>query len=151
MPVFPVDKPIATRAASGKVIQELSKAFQWLVGGAADLAPSTKTLIESATSVSAGSFCGRNLHFGIREHAMAGICNGMTLHGGFRVYASTFFVFSDYCRPSIRLSALMNLPVIYIFTHDSFHVGEDGPTHEPIEHLAALRCKDIDHGQVHQS
>jgi len=140
LPEFPVDKAVATRSASGKVIQELSKAFCWLVGGSADLAPSTKTLIEAAASIRPGAFCGSNLHFGVREHAMGAIINGMTLHGGFRVFGATFFVFSDYCRPAIRLAAIMNLPVIYVFTHDSFYVGEDGPTHEPVEHIASLRC-----------
>lgn len=140
LPEFPVDKAVATRVASGKVIQSLSKAFSWLVGGAADLAPSTKTLIDAAASVKPGAFCGSNLHFGIREHAMGAMMNGIALHGGFRVFGATFFVFSDYCRPAIRLASIMKLPVIYVFTHDSFYVGEDGPTHEPIEHLAALRC-----------
>jgi transketolase len=140
LPAFPADKAVATRSASGKVIQDLSKAFSWLVGGSADLAPSTKTLIEAADSIKPGAFCGSNLHFGVREHAMGAMMNGIALHGGFRVFGATFFVFSDYCRPAIRLAAIMKLPVIYVFTHDSFYVGEDGPTHEPIEHMAALRC-----------
>ena len=140
LPVFAPDKPEATRSASGKVIQELAKALPQLVGGAADLAPSTKTLIDKQADVGPRAYCGRNLHFGIREHAMAAMMNGMTLHRGFRVYGATFFVFADYCRPSIRLACLMKLPVIYIFTHDSFYVGEDGPTHEPVEQLASLRC-----------
>jgi transketolase len=140
LPEFPVDTAVATRSASGKVIQELSKAFSWLVGGSADLAPSTKTLIDAADSIKPGAFCGSNLHFGVREHAMGAIINGMTLHGGFRVFGATFFVFSDYCRPAIRMAAIMKLPVIYVFTHDSFYVGEDGPTHEPVEHIASLRC-----------
>ncbi len=133
-------KPIATRSASGKMIQTLAAELPWLVGGSADLAPSTKTLMDKQASVKPGEFAGRNLHFGIREHAMAAIMNGMTLHGGFRVYGATFFVFSDYCRPSVRLAAIMSLPVIYVFTHDSFYVGEDGPTHEPVEHTASFRC-----------
>lgn len=140
LPTFPVDKPIATRVASGKTIQSLTQALPWLVGGSADLAPSNKSFIDGSASVGPLSFGGRNLHFGIREHAMCGMLNGMTLHGGLRVYGATFFVFSDYCRPSIRLACLMNIPVIYVFTHDSFYVGEDGPTHEPVEHLASLRC-----------
>jgi len=140
MPVFDVAKPEATRVSSGKVIQKLAKAMPWFVGGSADLSPSTKTLIDGAASVLPGQFEGRNLHFGVREHAMAAALNGMSLHGGFRVYGATFFIFSDYCRPSIRLSAIMGLPVTYVFTHDSFYVGEDGPTHEPIEHLASFRC-----------
>ncbi len=140
MPVFDVAKPEATRVSSGKVIQKLAKALPWLVGGSADLSPSTKTIIDGAASVLPGQFEGRNLHFGVREHAMAAALNGMALHGGFRVYGATFFIFSDYCRPSVRLSAIMGLPVTYVFTHDSFYVGEDGPTHEPIEHLASFRC-----------
>jgi transketolase len=126
--------------SSGKVIQKLAKAMPWFVGGSADLSPSTKTFIEGMPSVLPGQFEGRNLHFGVRELAMAAILNGMTLHGGFRVFGATFFVFSDYCRPSLRLSAIMGLPVTYVFTHDSFYVGEDGPTHEPIEQLASFRC-----------
>jgi transketolase len=140
LPVFPVDKPLATRIASGKVIQELAKAFPWFVGGSADLAPSTKTFIDGSPSIAPNAFCGSNFHFGIREHGMGSILNGITLHGGFRVFGATFYVFSDYCRPTIRLAAIMKLPVIYVFTHDSFYVGEDGPTHEPVEHTAALRC-----------
>lgn len=138
LPTF--DKPIATRAASGKVIQSLARAMPWLVGGSADLAPSNKTLMTEHASVSSGNYGGRNLRFGIREHAMAGILNGMALHGGFRVFGATFLVFLDYCRPAVRLGALMGLPITYVFTHDSFYVGEDGPTHQPIEHLASLRC-----------
>jgi len=140
LPTFDLEKPLATRLASAKIQQAIAAAVPWLVGGSADLAPSTKTLIEGAESVIPNKYDGRNLHFGIREHAMCSILNGMSLHGGFRVYGATFFVFSDYCRPSIRLAAIMKRPVIYIFTHDSFYVGEDGPTHEPVEHLASLRC-----------
>lgn len=140
LPEFPVDKPVATRSASGKVMQALARAMPQLVGGAADLSPSTKTHLDEYASVAPGSFAGRNLHFGVREHAMTAVLNGMALHGGFRVFGATFFVFLDYCRPSVRLAAIMGLPVIYVFTHDSFYVGEDGPTHEPVEHLASLRC-----------
>jgi transketolase len=140
MPVFEVDKPVATRVASGKIMQKIAKALPWVVGGAADLAPSTKTYLDGYPSVMPGAFEGRNLHFGIREHGMAAALNGMQLHGGFRVFGSTFFIFSDYCRPSVRLSAIMGLPVVYVFTHDSFYVGEDGPTHEPVEHLASFRA-----------
>lgn len=140
VPSFDVTKPIATRQASAKVIQSMAAAVPWLVGGAADLAPSTRTLIDGSESVGPARYTGRNLHFGVREHAMAAMLNGMALHGGFRVYGATFFVFADYCRPSIRLAALMKLPIIYVFTHDSFYVGEDGPTHEPVEHIASLRC-----------
>jgi len=140
LPSFEVGSAVATRSASGKVIQSMAAAVPSLIGGSADLAPSTKTLIDDAGSVGAGSFGGKNLHFGIREHAMGSIMNGIALHGGFRVFGATFFVFADYCRPTIRLAALMGLPVIYVFTHDSFYVGEDGPTHQPIEQLASLRC-----------
>jgi len=140
LPVFDPAKPIATRSASGVVINALAPHLPQLVGGSADLAPSTMTMIKNEGDVGPGQFSGRNFHFGIREHAMAAAMNGIALHGGFRVFGGTFFVFSDYCRPSIRLAALMKLPVIYVFTHDSFYVGEDGPTHQPVEHLAALRC-----------
>jgi len=140
LPQFDPAKAVATRSASGSVIQAVAGAVPQLVGGAADLAPSTKTLINEADSVSPGHFAGRNLHFGVREHGMGSVMNGMALHGGLRVYGSTFFVFTDYFRPAIRLAAMMRLPVIYVLTHDSFFVGEDGPTHQPVEHLAALRC-----------
>ena len=139
-PPFNVGTAIATRSASGKVMQELAKVVPQLVGGSADLAPSTKTLLDAEGHVGPGTFCGRNLHFGVREHAMASMMNGMALHGGLRVYGATFFVFLDYCRPAVRLAAIMGLPVIYVFTHDSFYVGEDGPTHQPVEHLASLRA-----------
>ncbi len=111
----------------------------WLVGGSADLAPSTLTLIDGGGDFEAGGYGGRNLHFGIREHAMGAILNGMAL-SGLRAFGATFFVFTDYMRPAIRMAALMGLPAIYIFTHDSIGVGEDGPTHQPIEQLAALRA-----------
>lgn len=138
--VTPDAKPIATRQASGKTINALAKSFPWLVGGSADLAPSTNTLISGGGSIAAGDFAGRNIHFGVREHGMGGIMNGMALHGGFRVYGATFLVFSDYMRGAVRLAALSHIPVIYVFTHDSIFLGEDGPTHQPVEHLAALRC-----------
>jgi transketolase len=140
LPAFDPAKPEATRISSGRVLQAMAQAVPQLVGGAADLSPSTKTLINNGGDVLPGQFAGRNLHFGVREHAMASMLNGMALHGGLRVYGSTFFVFLDYCRPAVRLAALMKLPVIYVFTHDSFYVGEDGPTHEPVEHIASLRC-----------
>jgi transketolase len=140
LPVFDPAKALSTRVASGAVINALAPHLPQLAGGAADLAPSTMTLIKGAEDVGPGAYGGRNFHFGIREHAMAAAMNGLALHGGFRVFGGTFFVFSDYCRPSLRLAALMKLPVIYVFTHDSFYVGEDGPTHEPVEHIAALRC-----------
>lgn len=140
LPTFETGSAVATRSSAGSVLNHLAPHLPQLVGGSADLAPSTKTLLEGSDSVTPGSFAGRNLHFGVREHAMASMMNGMALHGGWRVYGATFFVFADYCRPAIRLAALMGLPVIYVFTHDSYNVGEDGPTHQPIEHLASLRC-----------
>lgn len=139
LPEFDPGKPVATRNASHKILQGLAKALPHLVGGSADLAPSNKSLMEGCGDVGPHDFAGRNLHFGIREHAMGAILNGMALHGMFRVYGSTFFVFTDYFRPSIRMACMMHLPVIYVLTHDSFYVGEDGPSHEPIEHIAALR------------
>jgi transketolase len=129
----------ATRALSGMVLQKIAALMPALVGGSADLAPSNNSDIKGSPSVQAGSFGGRNMHFGIREHAMGAVINGMALYGCFIPYGATFLVFSDYCRPAVRLSALMNLQSIYIFTHDSFFVGEDGPTHQPIEHIASLR------------
>jgi len=130
----------ATRALSGKVLQRAAEILPGLVGGSADLAPSNKTMIKDSPSISSGDFSARNLHFGVREHAMAAMLNGMALSGGLIPYGGTFLVFSDYMRPSIRLAAMMELPVIYVFTHDSIFVGEDGPTHQPIEHLAVLRA-----------
>jgi transketolase len=129
----------ATRNSSGEIINRIAGVLPNLIGGSADLAPSTKTLIKGSTDYSASDRRGRNLRFGVREHAMAAIANGIALYGGLRVYTATFFVFTDYMKPAMRLSALMNLPVIYVLTHDSIGVGEDGPTHQPIEHLAALR------------
>ena len=130
----------ATRNTSHTVINRLAKLLPNLVGGSADLAPSTKTLIKDGGDYSADNRAGRNLHFGVREHAMGAIANGMALHGGLRVYCATFFVFSDYMKYAIRLSAIMGLPVTYVLTHDSIGVGEDGPTHQPIEQLAGLRA-----------
>ena len=129
----------ATRATSGEMLNRLAALLPNLVGGSADLAPSNKTYLKNAGDYSAENRLGRNFHFGVREHAMAAICNGMTLHGGLRVFCGTFFVFSDYMKHAMRLAALMGIPVIYVLTHDSIGVGEDGATHEPIEHLAALR------------
>ncbi|CAH2031765.1 transketolase [Trichlorobacter ammonificans] len=129
----------ATRALSGAVLQKAAALVPALVGGSADLAPSNNSDIKGAGSVQVGTFAGRNLHFGIREHAMGAVCNGMALYGCFIPFGATFLVFSDYCRPAVRLSALMQQQVIYIFTHDSYAVGEDGPTHQPIEHTASLR------------
>ncbi len=140
LPTFDPAKAVATRTASGTVMNALAPALPFLVGGSADLAPSTMTYLKGLGDIGPGSFGGRNFHFGVREFGMTAIMNGIALHGGFRVFGATFFVFTDYCRPAIRLAALMKLPVIYVFTHDSFYVGEDGPTHEPVEHLAAMRC-----------
>jgi transketolase len=142
LPTFPPDqKGLASRDSSGKVLNILAQNVPWLLGGAADLAPSTKTRLtfEGAGDFLAENRAGRNLHFGVREHTMGSILNGLS-HCKVRPYGSTFLIFSDYCRPAIRLSALMELPVIYIFTHDSIGVGEDGPTHQPVEQLASLRA-----------
>jgi transketolase len=132
-------KSQATRGSSGKVLQPLAERIPNLLGGSADLGPSNKTEIDGADSLLPGTLGGRNLHFGVREHAMGSILNGMALHGGVRVYGGTFLIFSDYMRPAIRLAALMGLPVTYVFTHDSIGLGEDGPTHQPVEQLLALR------------
>ncbi len=134
------DKAMATRAASGSVINALAAIMPELIGGSADLASSNNTMVKEEDPVTAGEFGGRNLWFGVREHAMGSIMNGMCLHGGIRPYGGTFFTFSDYMRPAIRLAALMRQPTIYVFTHDSIFLGEDGPTHQPVEHLAALRA-----------
>jgi transketolase len=140
LPSFsPEDGKIATRDASGKAINAIAKGIPYFLGGSADLASSNKTLIKDSLNFKSGQYEGRNIWFGVREHAMAAIMNGMMLHGGVKVYGGTFFVFADYLRPALRLSALMDLPVIYVLTHDSIAVGEDGPTHEPIEHLPAMR------------
>jgi transketolase len=142
LPTFAPDpRGIASRDSSGRVLNAIAQRVPWLMGGSADLTPSTKTRItlEGVGDFSAEQEGGRNLHFGIREHAMGSILNGMS-HCKIRPYGSTFLIFSDYCRPAIRLSALMELPVIYIFTHDSIGVGEDGPTHQPVEQLASLRA-----------
>src|SRR5216684_6870497 len=141
LPEFPADpKGLATRESSAKVLNAVAKNIPWLIGGAADLAPSTKTRLtfEDAGDFSAENYAGRNFHFGIREHAMGAIVNGMSLVK-VRPFGSGFFTFVDYMRGSLRLSALMELPVIYVFTHDSIGLGEDGPTHQPIEHLAHMR------------
>ena len=135
----PGGKEIATRVASGKVLNAIAGRLPELLGGSADLAPSCKTLIEGSGDLTAAAPGERNLRFGIREHGMAAILSGLALHGGIRPYGSTFLVFADYMRPAIRLAAMMGLPVIYVFTHDSIWVGEDGPTHQPVEQLAALR------------
>jgi len=132
-------KPIATRSASGMVLNALAPVIENLTGGSADLAPSNKTELDGEPDQSSEFPGGRYIRFGVREHAMGAICNGLALHGGLRPFAATFLVFSDYMRPSIRLAALMKLPVIYVFTHDSIAVGEDGPTHQPVEHTMSLR------------
>ena len=141
LPVFdPADKPVATRVASGQVINALAPVVGNLLGGSADLAPSTKTVIKGSGDLRGkGADCGRNVHFGVREHAMGAMVNGMALHGGLIPYGATFFVFSDFMRPALRLAALMQTKSIFVFTHDSLGVGEDGPTHQPVEHLMALR------------
>lgn len=129
----------ATRSASGAALQELAKAIPNMIGGSADLGPSNNSQIKDSGFISSSDYNERNIHFGVREFAMAAISNGIALHGGLKPFCATFFVFSDYMKPAMRLAALMNLPVTYILTHDSIGVGEDGPTHEPIEHLAMLR------------
>jgi transketolase len=139
-PQFGVGDRIATRSAGGKILNAVAEAVPNLVGGAADLAPSTKTSLSGMGDFQRESYGGKNFHFGVREHGMGAIVNGIALHGGFRPFCSTFFVFTDYMRPPIRLAAMMKLPVIYVFTHDSIFVGEDGPTHQPVEHLAAMRA-----------
>ncbi len=141
LPEFEPDpKGIATRAASGKVINALAERLPELVGGSADLTPSNNTWINSSTAFQADNRLGRYLHFGVREHGMGAVINGMTLHGGVIPYCGTFLVFSDYMRPAVRISALSHIPSIWVYTHDSIGLGEDGPTHQPVEHLAALRA-----------
>jgi transketolase len=139
IPDFAQSGPIATRSASGQVLNAIAGKVFNLIGGSADLAPSNKTIINTSHDFQKNSPDGRNIRFGVREHAMGAILSGMALHKGIRPYGGTFLVFADYMRPSIRLAALMKLPVIYVFTHDSIAVGEDGPTHQPVEHLASLR------------
>ena len=134
------DKPIATRSASGKVLQKAAALVPSLCGGSADLAPSTMTILQECGHIAKGDLSGRNLHFGVREHGMGAILNGMALYGGLIPYGATFLVFSDYMRASIRLACMMKARVIYVFTHDSIFVGEDGPTHQPVEQVAALRA-----------
>jgi len=141
LPAFTAqDGSVASRAASGKVINALGPKLPELIGGSADLAPSTLTLMKDAGDFEAGAYQGRNLHFGIREHGMGAILNGMALHGGVLPFGATFLIFSDYMRPAIRLAALMEQHVIYVFTHDSIGLGEDGPTHQPVEMLSTLRA-----------
>ena len=139
-PGFEVGKMLATRAAMGELFEEMAEAVPNFIGGAADLVESTKTEIHSSTRFSKADRTGRNIAFGIREHAMGAAVNGMAAHGGLRPYGATFFVFSDYMRPALRISALMEVPSIWVYTHESVFLGEDGPTHQPIEHLASLRA-----------
>jgi transketolase len=138
-PTFEPGESVATRNAAGDTLRAIAPKIPTLIGGSADLAPSTKTIMDDYEHIRADDFEGRNLHFGVREHAMGGILNGLSLHKGYRPFGATFLVFSDYMRPSIRIAAIMEQPIIYVFTHDSVFVGEDGPTHQPIEHVAALR------------
>ncbi|WP_423410166.1 transketolase [Heyndrickxia sp. MSNUG] len=140
IPVYEDGKSLASRASSGEALNGIAKNLPYLVGGSADLAGSNKTMIKGTGDFFPGSFEGRNIWFGVREFAMGAAMNGMALHGGLKVFGGTFFVFSDYLKPAIRLAALMGLPVTYVFTHDSIAVGEDGPTHEPVEQLAGLRA-----------
>ena len=138
-PVFESGTQMATRNANGSVIQAIAKALPQVVGGSADLAGSNKTTIKGSAHWSGKDFSGRNIHFGVREHAMASICNGLSLHGGVQPFCATFLVFHDYMRPAVRLASIMHQPVIFIYTHDSIYVGEDGPTHQPIEQLESMR------------
>jgi transketolase len=141
LPSFPADvKGTATRGVSGTILNTVAPVLSNLIGGSADLAPSNKTFIKGEEVFQGGHFRGRNFHFGVREHGMGSIMNGMALHGGLIPYGGTFLVFADYMRPPIRLAAMMGLKVIYVFTHDSIGLGEDGPTHQPVEHLSALRA-----------
>jgi transketolase len=140
IPEFEAGKSLATRASSGQVLNAIAPRVPYLLGGSGDLTGSNKTDLKGKSHLTAADFSGRYIHYGVREHGMAGMMNGMALHGGIRPYGGTFLVFSDYMRPSIRLAAMMKLPVIYVFTHDSIGLGEDGPTHQPIEHLMSLRA-----------
>lgn len=141
IPVFKAsDRPIATRVASSKIVNAFSSRVPWLIGGSGDLAPSTKTLMKDTAYFQKGAYTNRNVAWGVREHCMCAATSGIVLHGGLRAFAASFFVFTDYARPAIRLAALMELPVIYVMTHDSIGLGEDGPTHQPMEQLAALRA-----------
>jgi transketolase len=140
LPIFPADaKGLATRDSSGKVLNVLAKSYPWLVGGSADLNPSTKTYLTASSPMRPGDQTGRNIHYGVREHAMGAITNGLAL-SRLRPFSATFLIFSDYERPAIRLSSIMEIPSIHIYTHDSIGVGEDGPTHQPIEQLSSLRA-----------
>lgn len=140
LPEFEAGRQIATRSASGKVLNAIAAHLPTLIGGWADLAPSNKTYLASYGPISKSDFRAHKLHFGVGEHAMGGILNGLALRGGLIPYGGTFLVFCDHMRPSIRLAAMMRLPVIYVLSHDSFFIGEDGPTHQPLEQLATLRA-----------
>lgn len=140
LPTWSVGESLATRTAAGKVENAIAKVVPWLIGGDADLGGSTKTIISDGGSFDGQSGAGRNIHFGVREHAMGSICNGIDYHGGLRPFAATFFCFSDYMRPAVRIAAMNGQPIVYIWTHDSIGLGEDGPTHQPVEHLMALRA-----------
>jgi transketolase len=140
LPAFEVGKEIETRTVSGKVLNTIASRVRTLIGGDADLSSSTKSAIDGEPNFDGASGAGRNIRYGVREHAMTAITNGIAYHGGARAYASTFFIFSDYMRPSVRLAAMNHLPAIYLWTHDSVAVGEDGPTHQPIEQLASFRA-----------
>ncbi len=134
-----IETPISTRKASGASLRKIADEISYLIGGSADLAPSTKTYLDKYNEIQNNQYDGRNLRFGVREHAMGAIASGLSLHGGIRPFTATFLVFSDYMKPAIRMAALMEQPVIYVFTHDSIAIGEDGPTHQPVEHLESLR------------
>ncbi len=140
LPLWDAGDKLATRVASGRALQALAENIPWIAGGDADLSGSTKSRIESADDFDGQTGAGRNLHFGVREHAMGAICNGMAYHGGIRPYAATFLQFADYMRPTLRLAAMDGLPVVYVWTHDSIGLGEDGPTHQPVEHVTSLRA-----------
>ena len=139
IPAFPSGTSMATRVASGKVLDYIAPLIPNLIGGSADLSPSNKTFPKGEESFSPSNPTGRYIHYGVREHGMGAIMNGLSLHGGILPYSGTFFVFADYFRPAIRMAALMNIQAIYVLTHDSIGLGEDGPTHQPVEHLASLR------------
>ena len=139
-PTFDLGTRVATRKSGGSVLNAFAAVVPELVGGSADVAPSTDTQLLGSGDLNSGDWAGRNIHFGVREHAMGAICNGLAAHGGFRPYCATFFSFYDYMREDVRLAAIMSLPVVFVFTHDSIALGEDGPTHQPIEHLAGMRA-----------
>ncbi|HEY3173907.1 MAG TPA: transketolase C-terminal domain-containing protein, partial [Thermoanaerobaculia bacterium] len=140
LPKWKAGEKEATRAAAGKALNAIAAKVPWVFGGDADLSVSTSTKLKDEADFDGATGAGRNVHFGVREHAMAGIGNGLAYHGGLRPYVATFFCFSDYMRPSVRLSAVSELPVVFVWTHDSIGLGEDGPTHQPVEHLMSLRA-----------